>query len=64
MAAWDRNVPNDEVMFFWSEYYGSDGPITVDTNVVPILPLWFEAGQELGFPAEDPNGFQIESTSV
>jgi hypothetical protein len=43
-------------------YYGNGGPIEVDTNVVPILPLWFAAGKELGFPIEDPNGFQVEST--
>jgi len=28
---------------------------------VPILPLWLEAGKELGYATEDPNGYQVTS---
>jgi choline dehydrogenase len=43
------------------DYYGKDGPIIVDTNVVPMLPMWFEAGRELGFPQDDPSAMQRSS---
>lgn len=32
----------------------------MNTNIVPILDLWLEAGSELGYPSGDPNGFQRE----
>jgi hypothetical protein len=41
--------------------YGSGGPITVDTELPPILNSWFQAGKELGFKTGDPNGNQSES---
>lgn len=37
-----------------------DGPIEVNTSMVPILDLWLEAGLELGYEIGDPNGFQRE----
>ncbi|XP_037024090.1 glucose dehydrogenase [FAD, quinone]-like [Bradysia coprophila] len=43
------------------EYYGNDGPIVVDTHIIPMLDLWLLAGQELGYPTGDSNGFQRES---
>ncbi|KAG4076679.1 hypothetical protein HA402_001966 [Bradysia odoriphaga] len=44
------------------EFYGKDGPIMVNSNHdVPILDLWFDAGNELGYSVGDPNGFQRES---
>lgn len=44
------------------EFYGKDGPIMVNSNDdAPILDLWFDAGNELGYPVGDPNGFQRES---
>ena len=48
-------------MYKFVENYGTDGPIIVDTDVPPILPIWFEAGQELGYSINDPNGYQTES---
>jgi choline dehydrogenase len=44
-----------------SRYYGTDGPIQVQSQDVPILPIWFDAGRELGFNVGDPNGYQRES---
>lgn len=43
-----------------TEYYGHDGPIMVNTSVLPILDLWMQAGSELGYETHDPNGFQRE----
>lgn len=42
------------------EFYGNDGPIIVNSNIVPVLDLWLEAGNELGYSVGDPNGFQRE----
>ncbi|XP_021964839.1 oxygen-dependent choline dehydrogenase [Folsomia candida] len=42
-------------------YYGTDGPIVVQSVEFPILPIWFEAGRELGYKIGDPNGYQTES---
>ncbi|OXA41573.1 Oxygen-dependent choline dehydrogenase [Folsomia candida] len=44
-----------------SRYYGTDGPIVVQSVEFPILPIWFAAGRELGFKIGDPNGYQTES---
>lgn len=46
------------------DFYGHDGPIEVNTSVVPILDLWLEAGLELGYDIHDPNGFQREGNSL
>ncbi|CAL8130334.1 unnamed protein product [Orchesella dallaii] len=43
------------------ENYGHQGPITVDTDTPPFLPIWFKAGKELGYNVGDPNAFQRES---
>ncbi|CAL8130308.1 unnamed protein product [Orchesella dallaii] len=43
------------------EYYGHNGPITVDTDTPPFLPIWFEVAKELGYEIGDPNGYQRES---
>ncbi|ODM95746.1 Oxygen-dependent choline dehydrogenase [Orchesella cincta] len=45
----------------YEENYGHEGPITVDTDTPPFLPIWFDIGRELGFEIADPNGFQKES---
>lgn len=42
------------------EYYGHDGPIVVNTNDIPMIDLWLEAGKELEYNIGDPNGFQRE----
>ncbi len=42
------------------EFYGNDGPIEINTSVVPVLDLWLEAGLEMGYDIGDPNGFQRE----
>lgn len=42
------------------EFYGTNGPLTIDSNHSPMIPMWFEAGRELGFETGDPNGFQRE----
>lgn len=45
---------------FLIEYYGDSGPIVVRTNIVPILPKWFDVARELGYEVLDPNGNQRE----
>ncbi|KAG4071087.1 hypothetical protein HA402_013401 [Bradysia odoriphaga] len=42
------------------DFYGTNGPLTIDSNHSPMIPMWFEAGRELGFESGDPNGFQKE----
>lgn len=46
------------------EYYGNDGPIHINTSIVPVLDLWFEAGRELGYDIGDPNGFQRQGNTL
>ncbi|ODM87941.1 Oxygen-dependent choline dehydrogenase [Orchesella cincta] len=43
------------------ENYGHEGPITIDTDTPPFLPIWFDVANELGYKVGDPNGFQTES---
>ncbi|CAL8130342.1 unnamed protein product [Orchesella dallaii] len=45
----------------YEENYGHEGPITVDTDTPPFLPIWFDVARELGYEIGDPNGFQKES---
>lgn len=40
--------------------YGNDGPVIVKTNMIPLLDVWFDAGEELGYEVANPNGFQQE----
>lgn len=47
-------------MYASLEYYGQDGPILVNTTIVPYLDLWLQAGRELGHTVGDPNAFQRE----
>lgn len=46
--------------FIIQEYYGVNGPIIVNSTHVPMLDLWLNAGQELGYTVGDPNGYQRE----
>lgn len=46
------------------EYYGHDGPLHINTSIVPILDLWLEAGRELEYDIGDPNGFQREGKYI
>lgn len=48
------------ISYSFAEYYGHDGPVMVDSSNIPILDLWFQAGNELGYSPVDPNGFQSE----
>ncbi|CAL8130340.1 unnamed protein product [Orchesella dallaii] len=45
----------------YDENYGHDGPIIVDTDTPPFLPIWFDVARELGYNIADPNGYQTES---
>ncbi|ODM93587.1 Oxygen-dependent choline dehydrogenase [Orchesella cincta] len=45
----------------YDENYGHGGPITIDTDTPPFLPIWFEVARELGYSIGDPNGYQKES---
>jgi len=46
---------------FKLENYGHEGPIVVNTDTPPFLPIWFDVGRELGYKIGDPNGYQVES---
>jgi len=52
---------DSKLLFIDFKYYGDQGPMTVDTVPSDILPIWFNAARELGYPIADPNGKQIES---
>ncbi|CAL8130344.1 unnamed protein product [Orchesella dallaii] len=45
----------------YEENYGHEGPVVIDTDTPPFLPIWFDVGRELGYKIADPNGFQSES---
>ncbi|ODM87919.1 Oxygen-dependent choline dehydrogenase [Orchesella cincta] len=34
------------------ENYGHEGPITIDTDTPPFLPIWFDVANELGYKAK------------
>lgn len=48
-------------LIFFLEFYATGGLLTVNTDMPPILPAWFQAAAELGYPTGDPNGNQTES---
>ena len=41
--------------------YGHDGPLHVDTDITDFVPVWLQAGRELGYDVADPNARQRES---
>lgn len=41
-------------------FYSTGGPLTVNAEMPPILPAWFQSAQELGYNVGDPNGNQTE----
>lgn len=49
--------------FLVVDFYAARGPLTVDTEMPPIISSWFQSAKELGYNVCDPNGNQSEGFS-
>lgn len=45
------------------DFYAARGPLTVDSEMPPIISAWFQSAKELGYNICDPNGNQTEGES-